>query len=48
MTDSRMKLILIPDADGAASSFKRDHGVLVYCLIKSTGLFSVGTLSKLL
>ena len=34
MTDSRMKLILIPDADGAASSFKRDHSVHVYSLIK--------------
>ena len=35
MTDSRMKLILIPDPDGAESSLKRDHGVRVYCVIKS-------------
>ena len=52
MTDSLMTLILIPDADGAVLSFKREHGVRVYCLIKSnawdfpTGLCAVG-ISKL-
>ena len=50
MTDSRIKLIFIPDADGAASSFKCDHGVCVFtrvCRIACLGLTCLRTSCEL-